>query len=51
MQLMLHHLSVRCVLAQTRVPLAQKSPRPSMADPFPPFMFETPNAYPRERAG
>ena len=37
-QLMLHHATVRRVLAQAGVPEAQKTTRPSMADPFLPFM-------------
>ncbi len=46
-QLMLHHSTVRRVLAQGGVPQAQKSTRPSMADPFIPFMLETLNAHPK----
>ncbi len=46
-QLMLHHSTVRRVLAQAGVPEAQKTTRPSMADPFIPFMLETLNAYPK----
>jgi transposase len=46
-QLMLHHSTVRRVLAQAGVPEAQKTTRPSMADPFIPFMLETLTAYPK----
>ena len=46
-QLILHHSTVRRVLAQAGVPEAQKTTRPSMADPFIPFMLETLNAYPK----
>lgn len=46
-QLMLHHATVRRVLAQAGVPEAQKTTRPSMADPFLPFMLETLTAYPK----
>jgi IS30 family transposase len=40
-QLMLHHSTVRRVLAQAGVPEAHKTARPSIADPFIPFMLET----------
>jgi transposase len=46
-QLMLHHSTVRRVLAQAGVPEAQKTTRPSIADPFIPFMLETLKAYPK----
>jgi hypothetical protein len=46
-QLMLHHSTVRRVLAQAGVPEAQKTTRPAMADPFIPFMLETLKAYPK----
>jgi transposase len=46
-QLMLHHATVRRVLAQAGVPEAQKTTRPSMADPFLPFMLETLTIYPK----
>ena len=46
-QLMLHHSTVRRVLAQAGVPEAQKTTRPSMADPFIPFMLETLKRYPK----
>jgi transposase len=45
--LLLHHSTVRRVLAQAGVPEAQKSTRPSIADPFIPFMLETLKAYPK----
>ena len=46
-QLMLHHSTVRRVLAQAGVPEAQKTTRPSIADPYIPFMLETLAAYPK----
>jgi transposase len=46
-QLMLHHSTVRRVLAQAGVPEAQKTTRPSIADPFIPFILETLKAYPK----
>ena len=46
-QLMLHHSTVRRVLAQAGVPAAQKTTRPSIADPFIPFILETLKAYPK----
>jgi transposase len=46
-QLRLHHSTVRRVLAQAGIPEAQKTTRPSLADPFIPFMLETLNAYPK----
>ena len=45
-QLMLHHSTVRRVLAQAGVPAAQKTTRPSIADPFIPFILETLQVYP-----
>ena len=45
--LLLHHSTVRRVLAQAGVPEAQKTTRPSMADPFLPFMIETLTTYPK----
>ena len=36
-QLLLHHSTVRRVLAQAGVPVAHKAPRPSLADPFIPL--------------
>ena len=46
-QLLLHHSTVRRVLAQAGVPAAQKTTRPSLADPFIPFILETLAAYPK----
>src|SRR5260370_35212944 len=46
-QLMLHHSTVRRVLAQAGVPAAQKTTRPSIADPFIPFILETLKQYPK----
>ena len=45
-QLLLHHSTVRRVLAQAGVPAAQKTTRPSRADPFVPFIIETLKQYP-----
>jgi hypothetical protein len=45
-QLLLHHSTVRRVLAQAGVPAAQKTTRPSLADPFVPFIIETLKQYP-----
>ena len=45
--LLLHHSTVRRVLAQAGVPEAQKTTRPSITDPFIPFMLETLKAYPK----
>lgn len=46
-QLLLHHSTVRRVLAQAGVPAAQKTTRPSLADPYLPFIVETLTAYPQ----
>ncbi|MGH9758402.1 MAG: IS21 family transposase [Candidatus Acidiferrales bacterium] len=46
-QLLLHHSTVRRVLAQAGEPAAQKTTRPSIADPFIPFITETLKAYPK----
>ena len=40
-QLGVHHSTVRRVLAQAGVPSARQSLRPSMADPYIPFIVET----------
>ena len=40
-QLLLHHSTVRRVLAQAGVPAAQKTTRPSIADPFIPLSSRT----------
>lgn len=45
-QLLLHHSTVRRVLAQAGVPAAQKTTRPSIADPFIPFILQTLKQYP-----
>jgi transposase len=49
-QLGVHHSTVRRVLAQAGVPSARQSLRPSMADPYIPFLVETLERYPRLRA-
>jgi transposase len=49
-QLHLHHSSVRRVLTQEGVPLPNSSPRPSLADPYVPFIVETLGKYPTLRA-
>ncbi len=49
-QLGVHHSTVRRVLAQAGVPGARQSLRPSMADPYLPFLLETLERYPRLRA-
>jgi len=49
-QLHVHHGTVRRVLAQAGVPAAQKCTRPSMADPYVPFMLETLTRFPTLRA-
>lgn len=49
-QLLLHHSTVRRVLAQAGVPAAQQSTRPSLADPFLPFIALTLKQYPDLRA-
>src|ERR1022692_2215133 len=46
-QLLLHHSTVRRVLAQAGVPAAQKTTRPSLADPFIPFILDTLKQYPK----
>jgi len=42
-----HHTTVQRVLAQAEVPKAALAPRPSIADPFIPFITETLAKYPR----
>jgi transposase len=49
-QLGIHHSTVRRVLAQAQIPAGRQSLRPSMADPFIPFIIETLKKYPRLRA-
>jgi transposase len=45
-QLRVHHATVRRVLAQAGLPVAQTTMRPSMIDPFRPFIDETLQKYP-----
>lgn len=49
-QLGVHHSTVRRVLAQAGVPAARLMARPSIVDPFVPFIVETLTKYPRLRA-
>jgi hypothetical protein len=49
-QLRVHHSSVRRVLAQAGVPAAQKTARPSIVEPFLPFMVQTLDKFPTLRA-
>jgi transposase len=49
-QLGLHHSTVRRVLAQAGLDAGRVSVRPSMADPYVPFIEETLKQYPRLRA-
>jgi transposase len=49
-QLRVHHATVRRVLAQAGVPMAQKIVRPSMVEPYRAFMVETLTKYPTLRA-
>lgn len=49
-QLRLHHTTVQRVLRQTGLDLTIVAPRPSMADPFVPFIVEQLEKYPRLRA-
>ncbi len=49
-QLHLHHSTVRRVLTQEGVPLPQGHPRPTLADPYVPFIVETLRKYPTLRA-
>jgi transposase len=46
-QLHVHHSTVRRVLTQSGVPAAPSTARPSIADPFVPFIIETLAKYPR----
>jgi len=46
-QLHVHHSTVRRVLVQSGVPAARSTTRPSIADPFRPFIVETLTKYPR----
>src|SRR5512139_2354482 len=49
-QLNVHHTTVQRVLGQTGVESKVVAPRPSMVDPFVPFMVEQLEKYPRLRA-
>ena len=49
-QLRVHHGTVRRVLAQAGVPVAQTTVRPSIAAPYVAFMIETLTKYPTLRA-
>lgn len=49
-QLQVHHSVVERVLAQEGLPRLARPPRPSMLDPFVPFIVETLGKYPRLRA-
>jgi len=49
-QLQLHHSVVERVLEQGGVPRPAQPPRPTMLDPFVPFIVETLKKYPRLRA-
>lgn len=49
-QLGVHHTTVQRVLSQHGIAPASVCPRPSMADPFVPFIVETLTKYPRLRA-
>jgi transposase len=46
-QLHVHHSTVRRVLVQSGVPAARSTARPSIADPFLPFMLATLAKYPK----
>jgi len=46
-QLGVHHDTVERVLCQARVPVVKKIERPSMVDPFLPFVTDTLEEYPR----
>jgi transposase len=49
-QLGLHHSTVRRVLSQAGLPTGRQMMRPSIVDPFVPFIVETLAKYPRLRA-
>lgn len=49
-QLQVHHSVVERVLAQEGLPRLPSAPRPSMLDPYVPFIVETLQKYPRLRA-
>lgn len=46
-QLELHHSAVRRILANAGLPAPQLAPRPSMVDPYLPFLRETLEKYPK----
>lgn len=46
-QLGVHHSTVKRVLAEAGVPAAEYNQRPSLADPYLPFIIETLTKYPR----
>jgi transposase len=46
-QLGVHHSTVKRVLAQAGLPAGRRSARPTLADPFIPFIVETLEKYPR----
>ena len=46
-QLGVHHSTVRRVLEQAGIPTARSTPRPSIADPYMPFIIEVLTKYPR----
>jgi transposase len=49
-QLGVHHTTVQRVLAQSGIPSEKLTARPSVADPYLPFIIETLTKYPRLRA-
>ena len=46
----MHHTTVRRVLAQAQIPAGRQSLRPSIADPYVPFIVATLEKYPKLRA-
>ncbi len=46
-QLHVHHTTVDRVLAQAGLPKAERAPRPSIIDPYRPFLLETLSTYPK----
>jgi len=49
-QLRVHHATVRRVLAQAGIPMPPRTARPSIVEPFIPFILETLSKYPTLRA-
>ena len=49
-QVGVHHTTVRRVLAQAQIPAGRQSLRPSIADPYVPFIVATLEKYPKLRA-